>query len=191
LINTRLAAANYVAPNNTGILTAIGSLPSASTIADAVWDEALSGHTIAGSTGKKLADTSTLTVGDIPAGLTAAQVWQYASRELTGTQATNLATIPNIPTNPLLAANYVAPDNAGIANTLSLVQASVTGRFKINYPGKAFQYNRDGTLLQEFNLLDAQGNPAISAQTAVDRVPVGEANPAIPVVGLNGLVYWS
>jgi hypothetical protein len=69
---------------------------------DAVWDEALSGHTTAGTTGKKLADTSTLTVGDIPAGLSAQQVWEYTTRALTGTQATNLAAIPNIPTNPLL-----------------------------------------------------------------------------------------
>jgi hypothetical protein len=80
----------------------VNALPTAPTIADAVWDEALSGHTIAGSTGKKLADTSTLTVGDIPAGLSAQQVWEYTTRALTGTQATNLAAIPNIPTNPLL-----------------------------------------------------------------------------------------
>jgi hypothetical protein len=82
--------------------TSVDALPNAGTIADAVWDEALSGHTIAGSTGKKLADTSTLTVGDIPAGLSAQQVWEYTTRALTGTQATNLAAIPNIPTNPLL-----------------------------------------------------------------------------------------
>jgi hypothetical protein len=81
---------------------------------------------------------------------------------------------------------------ASLATSLSLIQAFTTGRFQINYgQSKAYQYNRDGTLLQEFNLLDADGNPAISAQTAVDRVPVGEANPAIPVVGLSGLVYWS
>jgi hypothetical protein len=80
----------------------VDALPTAPTIADAVWDEALSGHTIAGSTGKKLADTSTLTVGDIPAGLSAQQVWEYTTRALTGTQATNLANISNIPTNPLL-----------------------------------------------------------------------------------------
>jgi hypothetical protein len=78
------------------------SQASVDALPDAVWDEALSGHTIAGSTGKKLADTSTLTVGDIPAGLSAQQVWEYTTRALTGTQATNLAAIPNIPTNPLL-----------------------------------------------------------------------------------------
>jgi hypothetical protein len=99
LINTRLAAANYVAPNNTGILTAIGSLPSASTIADAVWDEALSGHLTAGSTGAKLNLASTLTVGDIPAGLTAQQVWEYATRTLT--TASGLTTEQNTKLNEL------------------------------------------------------------------------------------------
>jgi hypothetical protein len=87
---------------NLATQASVDALPTAPTIADAVWDEALSGHTIAGSTGKKLADTSTLTVGDIPAGLSAQQVWEYTTRALTGTQATNLAAIPNIPTNPLL-----------------------------------------------------------------------------------------
>jgi hypothetical protein len=97
-------AASAVTEIQAGLATqaSVDALPNAGTIADAVWDEALSGHTIAGSTGKKLADTSTLTVGDIPAGLSAQQVWEYTTRALTGTQATNLAAIPNIPTNPLL-----------------------------------------------------------------------------------------
>jgi hypothetical protein len=50
----------------------------------------------------------------INAGLTAAQVWGHGERLLTGTQATNLAAIALIPTNPLLASSYIAPDNAGI-----------------------------------------------------------------------------
>jgi hypothetical protein len=97
-------AASAVTEIQAGLATqaSVDALPNAPAIADAVWDEALSGHTIAGSTGKKLADTSTLTVGDIPAGLSAQQVWEYTTRALTGTQATNLAAIPNIPTNPLL-----------------------------------------------------------------------------------------
>jgi len=35
-------------------------------------------------------------------GATAAQIWEYSDRTLTGTQASNLAAIPAIPTNPLL-----------------------------------------------------------------------------------------
>jgi hypothetical protein len=99
LINTRLAAADYVAPNNAGILTAISALPSAPTIADAVWDEPLSGHLTAGTTGAKLNLASTLTVGDIPAGLTAQQVWEYATRTLT--TASGLTTEQNTRLNEL------------------------------------------------------------------------------------------
>jgi hypothetical protein len=33
------------------------------------------------------------------------------------------------------------------------------------------QYSPNGTVLKVFDLEDENGNPAISAQTAVDRVP--------------------
>lgn len=46
-VSSRLASASYTAP------------PSAATIAAAAWDEALAGHTTAGTTGKKLGDLST------------------------------------------------------------------------------------------------------------------------------------
>ena len=115
-VSTRLATANYTSPDNAGIAAikvktdnlpsdpadqslveaAIAALPSAATIADAVWDETLSQHLAAGSTGAKLNLASTLTVGDIPAGLSAQQVWEYATRTLsvasglTNTQETKL-----------------------------------------------------------------------------------------------------
>jgi hypothetical protein len=38
------------------VSTGGGSAPTASQVADAVWDEALSGHTTAGTAGKELAD---------------------------------------------------------------------------------------------------------------------------------------
>ena len=63
---------------------------------------------------------------------------------------------------------------ASLATTLALVQAFTLGRFKINYdatPPTATQYNIDGTVRQVFILRDKDGNPATSAQTAVDRVP--------------------
>lgn len=127
---TPLLAANYTAPDNAGIAAikaktdnlpsdpadqslieaAISALPSAATIADTVWAEPLVGYTTEGTAGKKLADTATPT--NIPPGLSAQQVWEYATRELTGTQASNLAAIPNIPTNPLLASNYTPPPSA-------------------------------------------------------------------------------
>lgn len=41
------------------IIASVGNAPSAASVADAVWDEALSGHTTAGSAGKSLADVET------------------------------------------------------------------------------------------------------------------------------------
>ena len=68
---------------NLATQASVDALPNAPAIADAVWDETL-GTRANGTTGKKLADTSTLTTGDIPAGLTAqqntrlTQLWQQA-----------------------------------------------------------------------------------------------------------------
>lgn len=52
--------------------------PTAAQVASATWDEALSGHTTAGTTGKKLGDIPTTS-----SGLTAADVWTYTTRTLT------------------------------------------------------------------------------------------------------------
>ena len=123
LINTRLAAADYVAPNNAGILTAISALPSAPTIADAVWDEPLSGHLTAGTTGAKLNLASTLTVGDIPAGLTAQQVWEYASRTLT--TASGLTTEQNTKLNELWRKAQLDNSNP-VVRTRNLSTGAVT-----------------------------------------------------------------
>jgi hypothetical protein len=123
LINTRLAAADYVAPNNAGILTAISALPSAPTIADAVWDEPLSGHLTAGTTGAKLNLASTLTVGDIPAGLTAQQVWEYATRTLT--TASGLTTEQNTKLNELWRKAQLDNSNP-VVRTRNLSTGAVT-----------------------------------------------------------------
>ena len=113
LINTRLAAADYVAPSDTAVLAAIQLLPTEAEITNAVWNATLSNYLTAGSTG------------------------------------------------------------ASLASTLALAQAFTLGRFKIDYPNStATQYNVDGTVRKVFSLLDDQGNPAIDAQSAVDRVPL-------------------
>jgi hypothetical protein len=70
-------AADAVSEVQSGLATA-GDIPSAATIADAVLDEQLSGHTTAGSAGKKLSDIPTS-----GGGATAAEVWAHATRTLT------------------------------------------------------------------------------------------------------------
>lgn len=73
----------------------------------------------------------------------------------------------------LLGIDVVGAVNPDIANTLALAQAFTLGRFRIDYPNStATQYNADGTVRKVFALRDDQGNPAIDAQSAVDRVPL-------------------
>ena len=75
----------------------------------------------------------------------------------------------------VLSSDHLAAGTTGasLATTLALAQAFTLGRFKIDYPNStATQYNVDGTVRKVFSLLDNQGNPAIDAQSAVDRVPL-------------------
>lgn len=157
LIPLRLATDGFFTSQSAGESTLNPATLDA--IRDSVWTAVLSQYQTLGTAGKKLADTAT--PNNIPPGLSAAEVWGYTEgdRSLTGPQAINSAV------------------------TLGLVQAFVQGRFRINYSlGKAYQYGTDGTVLQEFNLRDADGNPANTAQTAVDRVPVGGA---VAPIGLS------
>lgn len=55
------AYARLGAPAGASIAADIAAVPTAAANADAVWDEALSGHTTAGTAGKKLGDLSTAT----------------------------------------------------------------------------------------------------------------------------------
>lgn len=55
-LDTEIAAIKAKTDNLPAAPAATGDIPSAATIADAVWDEALSGHTTAGSAGKALGD---------------------------------------------------------------------------------------------------------------------------------------
>jgi hypothetical protein len=116
---TLISAIPTVAPDNAGIAaikaktdnlpsdpadqselaSLIAALPSASTITNSVWNATLSNYTGPGSTGAKLGLASTLTVGDIPAGLTAQQVWEYATRTLS--TASGLTTEQNTKLNEL------------------------------------------------------------------------------------------
>lgn len=126
-VSTRLAAADYTAPANSDIAAikaktdnlpaepaAVGDIPTAATIADAVWDETQSGHTTAGTFGKYLdAAVSSVSGGG---GLTAADVWGYATRELTA--------LPTIPANWLTAAGIAADAISEIQSGLSTLNAA-------------------------------------------------------------------
>lgn len=92
-ISTRLADADYTAPDNAGIAAIAAKLPSAGA--------KMAGE---GATAKNLDDVS-VDLSGLP---TLAQI--EASTVLA-----KEASVAAIPTTPLLAASYTAPDNAGIA----------------------------------------------------------------------------
>jgi hypothetical protein len=124
--STRLAAANYTAP------------PTAATIADAVWDETLSQHLSAGSTGAKLNLASTLTVGNIPAGLSAQQVWEYATRTLS--VASGLTTAQESKLNELYRQSGLDPSSP-VTRTLN----SATGTVAETFTGAVINHVEAGT----------------------------------------------
>lgn len=144
-VNTRLAAAGYTAPSNATITLIAGyvdelesrltsgraanldfldvavssvgggAAPTAAAIADAVWDEAISGHVAAGSTGQSLAGAGA--AGDpwtapLPGSYGAGSAGKLLADNLNATVSSRLST-----------SGYTAPDNTSITSTASVVTA--------------------------------------------------------------------
>jgi hypothetical protein len=101
-------------------------------------------------------------------GATAAQVWEYSGgdRSLSGTQSTNIAAISSLPSvAQVQAAGFTTDrDNALFVDSR---------RKRIDYAASTYTfYAADGvTPLYVLDLQDADGNPATTAQSAVDSVP--------------------
>lgn len=115
-----------------------GSAPSAATIADAVWDEALSGHTTAGSAGKGLADAgsagdpwSTALPGAYGAG-TAGKIIGDNINAPIGTVDTVVDAIKaktdNLPASPAAVGSQMDLVNAPNATALGAVADKLLGR---------------------------------------------------------------
>ena len=122
----------------------VAAAPSAASVADAVWDEALSGHAEAGSAGAALAAADAPTASENATavwsaetreltsagagGATAQEVWEYTTRELTDKAGFSLAvaydaaktaasqtSVNDIPTNSELATALAGADDAVLA----------------------------------------------------------------------------
>ena len=133
-VSSRLATAGYTAPD------------SAAVIADAVWDEALSGHTTAGTTGKALDDAAAGGGGGGGTDWTAGEREQIRNRlgidgtasapSATPTLATpasvrteltvELSRIDVATSSRLAAASYTAPPTASDNATATLLAAETT-----------------------------------------------------------------
>ena len=151
-VSTRLATSGYTAPD------------SAATIADAVWDEALSGHTTAGSTGKALDDAA---AGGGGTDWTAGEREQIRNRlgidgtasapSATPTLATpasvrtelavELSRIDVATSSRLATAGYTAPPTASDNATATLLAAETTPIRSDIRKVNAYTVKGSGTLL--------------------------------------------
>lgn len=97
---------------------AVGDIPSAATIADAVWDEAIAGHAVAGSTGEQLAAAGA--AGDpwataLPGAYAAGTAGKIVGDNINATVSSRLA-----------SASYTAPlDAAGTRTAVGLASANL------------------------------------------------------------------
>ena len=109
-----------------------GSAPSAADIADAVWDEALSGHTTAGTTGKKLTDLANADLSGVATAAALATVAGYVDTEVASILAavdTEVAAIKaktdNLPASPAAVGSAMTLTAAYDAAKTAATQASV------------------------------------------------------------------
>jgi hypothetical protein len=155
-ISSRLATAGYTAPANGDIAlikAKTDTLPSDPADQSAV-EAAITAATSGLST------------------LTAAQVWVYSGgdRTLSGAQATAITSAATLA--QVQAAGFTTDRHNALIAAEAAARAVASGRHKINYAAStATQYNADGSVRTVFDLVDADGDPATTGATAVERVP--------------------
>lgn len=148
-----LLSASYTAP------------PTAASIADAVWDEAESEHTTAGSFGYNL-DAQVSSAGG-GGGASAADIWAYGSRTLTGTVSADVVSISG---DTAAADNFETMLDGTGGATLSLGQLSVYAE-----TGNAVSFSAD----------DGYGFYSGGAYGAA-VLEASDAQGTVRVYGLNG-----
>ena len=107
-VSTRLAAVDYVAPNNAGIVDANTKLDALENYDDTILQGKVDAIKAKTDTLENFDDTAVLTAIGTPL-----QAVDYVAPDNAGITSANTK-LDAIPTNPLLADDYVAPDNAKI-----------------------------------------------------------------------------
>jgi hypothetical protein len=162
-VSTRLAAADYVAPNNDGIADANTKLDALENYDDTILQGKVDAIKAKTDDLENFDDTAVLTaIGDT------LQADDYVAPDNAGITSANTK-LDAIPTNPLLASAYVAPDNAKIV----AIDAKV-----------ATLENYDDTVLQ--GKVDALENyDDTTLQTKVDNIQTSIDN--IEATDLTGI----
>lgn len=105
-----------------------GTAPTAAAVADAVWDEALSGHAVAGSTGKAVTDIetdATAILADTGELQTNQGNWLTATGFATTAEIADVPTVAEFNARTLVAASYFDPAADAVAN-VTLVATTTT-----------------------------------------------------------------
>lgn len=144
--------------------------PTAAAVADAVWDEATSGHVAAGSFGKLLADLVTA-VAALPAttAAIAAAVWSYATRTLTQTSASVAAALDG-DTITIRRGDTLTVLITGLGDVSTRTKLWITGKSDRDHPDTSALFKIEETAgLEVINGATAT-TPANGSITVTDEV---------------------
>ena len=140
-------------PTATAISTQVASdltIPTPASIADAVWDELLSGHQTTGTAGRKLFDGSTHGADDIVT-IEASDIWNFAipATPTAGSAIAKLKSLVNAPTTAALVSSLSSQEIAGGVSRHEKERIDLavnTGEFSISSGRIAFQEGQDTIL---------------------------------------------
>jgi hypothetical protein len=155
-VSTRLAAADYVAPNNAGIVDANTKLDALENYDDAILQGKVDAIKAKTDTLENFDDTAVLTAIGTPL-----QAVDYVAPDNAGITSANTK-LDAIPTNPLLASAYVAPDNTSIGQIKSKVDTLE------NYNDAVLQGKVDALENYDDTTLQTKVD---NIQTSIDNIP--------------------
>jgi hypothetical protein len=158
-VSTRLAAIDYVAPNNAGIADANTKLDALENYDDTILQGKVDAIKAKTDTLENFDDTAVLTAIGTPL-----QADDYVAPDNAGIASANTK-LDAIPTNPLLADDYVAPDNAKIV-TIDAKVATLENYDDTVLQGKVDAIKAKTDTLTNYNDATAQAKlDAIKAKT--------------------------
>lgn len=167
--------------------------PTASAIADAVWDEATSGHTATGSFGKLVSDISGLIIAVPTAvwsagtrtltgfGTLASDIWSAATRTLTANTNLNIPTVGQIADqvwDETMADHTTAGSTGATLDNIDTAVAAInvgtgsgaTLRKNTGNPVTVGGQNQAGAVMQFFTTVARTGTPAAQDTTGADGI---------------------
>lgn len=168
-VDTEVAAIKAKTDNLPAAPAAVSDIPTAAAVADAVWDETLSGHVGAGSTGEALGAAGA--AGDpwttsLPGAYGAGTAGQIIGDNLNVTVSSRASqtSVDDLPTNAELATSQAAADDATLAAIAALNNPSAAAIADAVWDEDATGHQTQGTFGQ------AIGDPVADTNTIFKAV---------------------